>query len=181
MSAEQPHGGMLDDPENAALLRERTLRYAEPLHERERERVDEVIEVTRAGARLGLPRRMIRELRVVRMCRLPQTPPTLPGIFHVRGRVCCALDLQPLLGEGEAIEHGARCMIALLADPHASLGLCIDEVEGLREIYRDEIDAEVELGRSDFISAVTPDLLSILDIERLLAREEFSLSPPIHR
>lgn len=168
--------GSLDDPASAALMRERTARLAEPPRETSRELAHEIIEIVRAGGRLGLPRERVKEIRVVRLCRLPHAPPTVSGIFHVRGRVLCAIDIQPLLGEATPLEHGAHCMVALLEDPRGDLGLRIDDVRGLRPVYRDEIDDSAELGRSDFFTAVTRDLLAIVDIASLLERREFSVT-----
>lgn len=167
----------LDDPEIAGLMRERTARFAEAPRESSRELLAQVVEVRRGDGRLGLPRARVKEIRSVRLCRLPHMPRTLPGVFHLRGRVLPALDLQPLLGEFTSYEQGARCTVAVLSDPRGNLGLCIDEVRGLRLVYADEIDGNAELGRNDFITAVTRDLLALIDVDKLLAHDEFSLSP----
>lgn len=161
------------DAANEALLRERTARLAEAPAEPTRELAHEVVEVARAGGRFGLPRACVKEVRRVRLCRLPHTPPTVPGVFHVRGRVLSALDIQPLLGEAEPPAHGERCLVAMLTSARGQLGLLIDAVHGLRPVYRDELDGGAELGRSEFLIGVTHDLLALVDISRLLERGEF--------
>jgi chemotaxis signal transduction protein len=171
-----PELGALDVAATEALLRERAARFAEVSRESSREQVYEVIDVERAGSRLGLPRERVREIRVVRLCRLPHLPPTLPGIFHIRGRVLPALDIQPLLDELTPLEHDARCMVAMLTDPRGELGLCIDDVHGLRPVYRDELDGSAELGCSEFFTVVTRDLLAIVNVASLLEHHEFTVS-----
>ena len=171
--------GSLDDEATKQLLRERAARFAEAPSESERELAHEVIEVWRAGSRIGLPRARVKEIRVVSLCLLPGTPPTLPGIFHIRGKALCAIDLQPLLGTATPLAHRGRCMIAVLAHPRGDIGLRIDDVVGLRCVYADELDDgddSAGIEHSDFFTAVTKDLLAIVDVSRMLGHREFTMT-----
>lgn len=169
--------GSLDDEATRLLLLKQTARYAEAPIEIHRELAHEVIEVRRAGALVGLPRARVKEIRNVSLCLLPHMPPSMQGIFHIRGKVACAIDLQPLLGDATPLGHGDRCMVAMLTDPRGDVGLRVDDVIGLRRVYADEID-DAQLERSDFVTAVTQDLLVIMDVSRLLDRPEFTMTRP---
>lgn len=174
----EPDARSLDHASIQHLLRERSERLAEEPTEVQRSLAYEVIEIQRASAALGLPCSRVTEIRRVRLCALPHTPPTVSGIFHIRGKASCAIDLQPLVGASTPLEHGDHCLVAMLADPRGQVGLRIDEVIGLRRVYADEIDDDAGLERSDFFAAVTSDLLAIVDVSRLLERREFLMTRP---
>jgi chemotaxis signal transduction protein len=158
-----------------ALLRERARKLAQSVQADAATPLHRVIAVRRGRAVWGLLNPAVKEVRRVRICALPHTPPTITGLFHVRGRAFCALDLQPLVGAPAPLEHDEECLVAMLEGPEGRAGLRIDEVLGAREVFAEDLRPGLDDGALEFVIAVTKDLTSIIDVPRLLSRPEFTM------
>lgn len=155
--------------ERAAALANRRKKAAE------RKILREVTVVRRAGTTLGLPTQSVQEIRRVTLTALPHASTTVIGLFQIRGQVHVMLDIGPLLGDATPLRAGEASLVALVEGAQGRIGLRIDEAIGPRIVYEDELDADIAAGRNDFVSAVTRDLLAVVDCDALLARPEIYL------
>lgn len=168
-------GVVLDAAGQQKLLEARAARFAEDrssdLHKSAKY---SVIEVRRGEHRLGLPSSAMREVRTVKICVLPHSRSTIVGLFHIRGETFCAIDLLPMLRAADPVvlAHGDNCMVAVVENENGKIGLRIDEVIGPRTIAEDEVANELDEAGIDFIEAVTDDLLSVVELDKLLSRSE---------
>jgi chemotaxis signal transduction protein len=177
-----PHPPIRDErtaarPEAALehLLRERARKLAVTAHEDSATPLHAIIAVRRGLATWGLVTPAVKEVRRVRVCVLPHTPATVTGLFHVRGKVYCALDLQPLVGPAEPLEHDEECLVAMVEGPQGRAGLRIDEVIGASEVFAQDLRHGIDDVSAEFVVGVTKNLISIIDVPRLLARPEFTM------
>jgi len=157
----------------AAVLRRRADTLARPADQtRHRQAQMVVAVVTLAQERYGLPALALREItRAPAIVPLPSLPPWIVGIVAVRGEILCAIDLATWLG---IHQPGRPDFLAVVDGPQGTAGLLVDGVLGLREIYADDL-AEAEDPSRDaqtLVRATTRDMVSILDLEVLLGRDD---------
>lgn len=120
--------------------------------------------------RFGIPVDGLRGiLRAPPIAQLPGMPEWLPGIVQVRGELMSVLDLGRWF---QVTGRGAEpTFLAVVEGSRGALGLLVESVEGFREVGEDEIAQKLTaapraVGRP--IRATTRDLVTLLDIERLL-------------
>jgi chemotaxis signal transduction protein len=101
---------------------------------------------------------------------IPGTPAFWAGVVNLRGSMYAVLDVERYLGlpTSEAAENPK---VALVSRGGLSVGLLVDEVAEIRKIRSSEIGPPVADGSSkaEVVRGVTPDMLSVLDLEALLA------------
>ena len=133
---------------------------------------DMAVVVLRVGKEIyGVEMRFVNAVRPLdNVTLLPGTPAFYAGLVNLRGRIYPVLDLRRYLGLAESgvVEKGKLVLVAA-----AGLTLClrVDDVLGVRRIVLSEIEPLLE-GASDrrgVVTGVTPDLLSMLDLNALLA------------
>lgn len=161
-----------------AALQERARRVsARSQHAETRQQLAEVVAVRRGSELWGFPTSAVREVRKLALCALPGVGGAVQGLVQVRGEAVSVVDLAALTGTATAPAHGEELLAVLVAGRPGKLGLRIDEVLGPRLVWADECDGESDGDkRHDFVSAVTRDLLAVIDVERLLARPEVSVA-----
>jgi len=102
---------------------------------------------------------------------LPRTPAFVAGLTNVRGKVVPVLDLRPLFGVHASDESPQT--VVLLHSPRGAVGLLASgqpEVHRLRTTDLSGLPAGSPAGlAADYVRGVTPDLIILLDGERLLA------------
>jgi purine-binding chemotaxis protein CheW len=104
---------------------------------------------------------------------VPGLPGFWAGLVNLRGRLYPVLNLRRFLGlPGEAPAGGGQIALVLMDD--MSVALWVDAVADVRQVPLDEIgpplaEAAGEPGGARFVRGVTPGLLTVLDLEALLA------------
>lgn len=101
---------------------------------------------------------------------IPGTPAFWTGVVNLRGSMYPVLDIERYLGlpASEGVEHPK---VALVSRAGLSVGLLVDEVAEIRKVRSSEIGPPVADGSSkaEVVRGVTPDMLSVLDLEALLS------------
>jgi purine-binding chemotaxis protein CheW len=101
---------------------------------------------------------------------IPGTPAFWTGVVNLRGSMYPVLDIERYLGlpSSEAVESPK---VALVSRHGISVGLLVDEVPEIRQVKVAEIGPPVADGSSkaEVVRGVTPDMLSVLDLEALLS------------
>jgi purine-binding chemotaxis protein CheW len=101
---------------------------------------------------------------------IPGTPAFWTGVVNLRGSMYPVLDIERYLGL-PASEGVASPKVALVTRNGMSVGLLVDEVPEIRPVKVSEIGPPVADGSSkaEVVRGVTPDMLSVLDLEALLS------------
>jgi twitching motility protein PilI len=151
------------------VLEQRARLLAEKSKTADQRKVETLAAVVAVGQeRFGLPVDGLHEiLRTPPLCRLPATPPWFAGITQVRGDILSAVNLGSWFGGAES--RGG--FLAVTSGPQGLLGLLIDTVLNFREIFSDEIAERVNPALGQSISAITKDLVRLVDIRHLLSDE----------
>jgi purine-binding chemotaxis protein CheW len=130
------------------------------------------------GERYAFATDQVREVRpLADITVLPGMPSFVAGLANVRGRIVCVLDLGPLFGvqrpDGAAqslvVLSCARGDVAVLATDRPSA--CVLPVADFGEL---PIGTSAGLDPA-FVRGVTPDLVIVLDAERLLSDPRLSV------
>jgi chemotaxis signal transduction protein len=159
------------DEQTRQLLRLRASELAKRGHVEERRSVGEPVAVFLAGReRIGLPvSSLLSVIRVPPITEVPELPQWMPGLVQVRGTLMTVIDISLWLG---LPQRTAPAYVALLEESRRPLGLLVEGVAGVREIFADEISEQRGAGEADGtlpIQFTTRDLVAILDIRRLFA------------
>ncbi len=126
---------------------------------------------------------MVREiLEVGRMTPLPLTPPFVRGVMNLRGAVVPVIDLKARFGAEPAV-IGRRSSVVIVETDHQDqegplvVGVLVDGVSEVLEIAAQDVEPVPALGTRvprEFLQGMAKakgTLLSILDADRILARE----------
>jgi chemotaxis signal transduction protein len=167
---------MPTEPESEAearILEERAKRLARQVTSDEQETAyDTVVVVTVGNEKLGIPAQSLRVISE-RFSVTPVfgTPPWLAGIAHIGGELVSVVHLGHWLGEATR-RQGAR--LAVVEGPRGALGLLIDDVIGFREVLESDLSDTLSpnAAKQRFTRAITKDLVTLLDVARLLESDE---------
>jgi purine-binding chemotaxis protein CheW len=101
---------------------------------------------------------------------IPGTPAFWAGVVNLRGSMYPVLDIERYLSL-PAADAAENPKVALVSRGGLSVGLLVDEVAEIRKVRSSEIGPPVADGSSkaEVVRGVTPDMLSVLDLEALLA------------
>jgi purine-binding chemotaxis protein CheW len=101
---------------------------------------------------------------------IPGTPAFWAGVVNLRGSMYAVLDIERYLGLPPS-DVAENPKVALVSRAGLSVGLLVDDVAEIRKIRSSEIGPPVTDGSSkaEVVRGVTPDMLSVLDLEALLA------------
>jgi purine-binding chemotaxis protein CheW len=136
---------------------------------------DEVVEalVFALGRELyAFPAMQVHEVRPLGwLTLLPGTPALLAGLINVRGRIVPVIDLRPLLGIASDVETALS--VVLVSYRSGDVGLLVTDRPTVRLVHIGAL-TEPPAGPLSGIDAgcvrgITPELLIVLDAERLLA------------
>jgi purine-binding chemotaxis protein CheW len=160
----------LDEPTLRLLqLRARELAKRGQVEER-RAAGEPVAVVVVGGERLGLPvSSLVSIIRVPHITEVPELPGWMSGLVQIRGTLLTVVDISSWLG---LPQRNAPAYLALLEESRRPLGILVEGVAGVREIFVDEIAEQRGGGESEKalpIRFTTRDLVAVLDIERLFA------------
>jgi len=165
-----------------AILQEMRDEYWRSLEETEQTSTSEIREfvIFRLGnERYGIATGSAREvLRLPRLVPVPRLPAQIRGIINLRGLILAVTDLRPLLGL-QSGELPARPQLIVAEAAGLTTALLTEGVEGIRSIAVDTIEPITEglagFPREAALGHVATDqgLLILLDLEHILARDEF--------
>ena len=101
---------------------------------------------------------------------IPGTPAFWTGVVNLRGSMYPVLDIERYLGL-PASEPVDSPKVALVSRNGLSVGLLVDEVPEIRQVRISEIGPPVadSSSKAEVVRGVTPDMLSVLDLEALLS------------
>lgn len=129
---------------------------------------------------------MVREiLEVGRMTPLPLTPDFVRGVMNLRGAVVPVIDLKARFGCDQAV-IGRRSSVVIIEADHKDqdgplvVGVLVDGVSEVLEISDQDLEPVPSLGTRiprEFLQGMAKakgTLLSILDADRILARESMA-------
>lgn len=122
----------------------------------------------------GIPADGLQELIAVPpISPLPRIPPWMAGIAQIRGELVSIVNLAGWLGIRASSNPKFMAVVALSG---RKLGLLADDLLGYRDVFSNEIAQDFSSsGSSDSgrpILVVTTDLVSVLDLNRLLDDEQ---------
>jgi len=117
---------------------------------------------------------VVEVLRAVSLSKLPGSPPTIEGVFNMRGRIVTVLDIRRMLGLSTTEIRHTEHLIVVRTDTHM-LALRADRALELLTLKLDRYDAiEKDSQNSHLIEMVgkTKDgLVYVLGPSRLIADE----------
>jgi len=159
--------------EKKRILKERAKKLArEPKADpREQERLD-IVEFLLAYERYAIESAWVREVHPLKdITPLPGTPPFVLGIINVRGQIVSVVDLKKFF---DLPAKGLTDLnkVIIVRDELMEFGLLADEVRGVRQILRQELQPSLPTLtgiRAEYLKGVTADRLVVLDIAKLLA------------
>ena len=162
------------EQEDRDLLLERTQQLSH--HTLDQDAVEETLSVAilqLPPERYAVPIQQVQEIEQFRtITRVPGLDAKWCGIVNLRGSMYTVLDLRRYLGlpASDMNQHDKK--IALLAGEEMSLGVLIDQVEEIRQIPLSQITPPPRIAqgvRPESIRGVTPDMITVLDVEGLLS------------
>ena len=117
----------------------------------------------------ALETRFVHEvLRGVELTPLPGSPGVLRGLTLLRGEVLAAVELAPLFGRPTSGKLG---MLLVVGAARPELGLCVEEVEEVLHLAREELlppPAALEAETQGLVSGIHREGLILLEGEALL-------------
>jgi purine-binding chemotaxis protein CheW len=162
-------------PEAASreILEERARELARPLDEEDRGESTSLLILGVGAERYGIDITTVQETRsLAQIAPLPNTPPFWRGLVNVRGRLCPVLDLGRYLQVPDAgLGEGDLRMLVVVFGAGLTVALVVDSVGEIRRIPTGSVKAspaESPGAGSRAILGVTPDLVSVLDVDELL-------------
>jgi purine-binding chemotaxis protein CheW len=164
------------DPTDAAtrrILEDRARALAGALVAEERADTVELVVLTVGSERYGVDADRVREIRsLAELTPVPGTPPFWVGVVNVRGTLYPVLDLHRYLDLPGADSGDQTRKVVLVSAAGLAVGLMVEEASGVRPVAADAVGPPLG-GASEALTAtvrgVTDDLLTILDVEALLA------------
>lgn len=119
----------------------------------------------------GVPIKYVQEIRPRgELTRVPGTPTFYAGLVNLRGHLYPVLDLQRYLNLPEPAD--GKTKIILVAAAGLEICILVDDVLDIQWVAESEIKSlliEEASTQRDFITGVTTDLLSMLDLDTLLS------------
>lgn len=106
---------------------------------------------------------------------LPGLPSCMPGIAQIRGEPLSVVDLRQLYALAPGSERPP--LVAVLQAAPGRLGALVDQLEGFRTIFADEVSESRQLAADLPILGTTRDLVHILDVDSLADDSRIMVSP----
>jgi purine-binding chemotaxis protein CheW len=162
------------------ILAERAHALAQPLLADEPADTVEMIVMILGRERYGVDTRCVKEiLGLADLAPVPGTPAFWRGIVNVRGTLYPVLDLRQFLSLPADDADEGQGTVVLVAGGGLTVGLVVDHVPGVRRIPAAAIRTLVLAGAPDTdrgsMRGVTDDLLTVLDVDALLANPRLAV------
>jgi purine-binding chemotaxis protein CheW len=134
--------------------------------------------------RYAFPGSQVREVRPLGfLSRLPGTPALIRGLINVRGRIVPVIDLRPLLGL-PSDEQQPHMSVVLVSAPGGDVGVLATDRPTVRLLRSTDLmqpPPGTLAGLDPSCSrGITPDLVVVLDAERLLADSRLVVQHDAH-
>ena len=101
---------------------------------------------------------------------VPGAPAFVRGLTLFKGQVLPVLDLRALVGASSGALSDLASVVAIGGE-RADFGLLADSIDGIRDVAPHEIHSArrgMEDGRSEFVSGMTDDAVSLVDADALV-------------
>lgn len=165
------------DDATRQILEDRARELARPMQQDEESETTALLILVVGVERYGVDITTVGETRPLSgLAPLPNAPPFWKGLVNVRGRLCPVLDLGRYLhvpeSEWTGVPGRAHSMLVVVGAAGLTVGLMVDAVDEIRRIPMGVLKAsaaEPQGGGAGVILGVTRDLISVLDVEALLA------------
>lgn len=126
----------------------------------------------------GIPIEKTKEVaRPLQITHIPGTPAHIMGLMSLHGEILCVVDVKTLLNLGEAI-LSENSKIVVVRTREGPVGIYCDEVTGIYDIAKKDREPALPTLSSEMSDCIKEQvqtrngLMGILDIERLLLRQE---------
>ncbi|MCC6744039.1 MAG: purine-binding chemotaxis protein CheW [Acidobacteria bacterium] len=133
-----------------------------------------LIAFSRGEHRYGIELAYLSEIRPVTRCTpVPGVPPFYVGVIHVRGDIIAVLDIAVLFGREPGIAADEQFAIVVSAGD-VTAGLLADSVDDVHDLQPGRIHPPLTTftdRRERYISGLSQDGVSILDVDKLLHDE----------
>jgi purine-binding chemotaxis protein CheW len=134
------------------------------------ERERQLVVFSLHGEHYGLPITSVKEIiRYVPPSATATATGEIKGLINLRGRTLPIVDLSGRLG-GQ-LETGRRTRILVVEVSNGSLGLIVDNVDGIIEVPAEQIETlptVADTGLGDEVAVVGDRLILVIDAERAL-------------
>ena len=164
------------------ILEERARVLSRPPEAEESAEIVPLAVLAVGGERYGVDIRHVQEIKpLAGLTPVPATPGFWRGLVNLRGSLYPVLDLRVYLGVARADSDRVGTVV-LLSGSGVSIGLLADSVPEIVRIPTQSIGArpsEARVGSAEVIMGMTPDLLSVIDVEALLTDPMLSVQDEI--
>ncbi len=130
----------------------------------------------------GIPILKVREIiKLLEITSIPKTPGYIKGVINLRGKIISIMDLRLKFGLEEKEYNERTCIVVVeisLNDTRKLMGLIVDAVSEVVNLTTDQIEPPPEYGYQNNqgfltgVGKVKERVILLLDIERILSREE---------
>jgi purine-binding chemotaxis protein CheW len=137
-----------------------------------------------AAEEYGLEILKVREIiGLMKITRIPRTPPYIRGVINLRGKVIPVLDLRLRFGMDATPDTEQTCVIVVDMSTVAGsmmMGVVVDAVSEVQNINQDQIEAAPMIGShadTTFILGIAKiknEVKILLDIDKVLTNADFS-------
>lgn len=164
------------DPHTQAILEARAQALAQPPAAAPAEDVMSLVVLALGVEKYGIDIRSVVEIQPAGpITRLPGAPPTWLGLTNLRGRLYPVLDLRRYLSLNRLASSATMQRLVLVAgtgdNADMEVGFIVDDAPHVRQVSLSDLSAplvEPAAGQPNVMVGVTADLLTVLDVDRLL-------------
>jgi purine-binding chemotaxis protein CheW len=164
---------VMDQDTVRRILEERARVLARAPEAEDASEIERLVVLVLGQERYGVDIGHVREIQpVAALTRIPGTPPFWAGLINLRGTVYPVLHLARFLTLPSSAAEGEGKIVLVSTEPGVTIGLLVDDVPAVRDVRYSEIGPPVvgpTTGKTGVVSGLTRDLLSVLDLEVLLA------------
>lgn len=130
----------------------------------------------------GIPILKVKEIiKLLDITSIPKTPGYIKGVINLRGKIIPIMDLRLKFGLEEMEYNERTCIVVVeitLNETRKLMGLIVDTVSEVANLTTDQIEPPPEYGFQNNqgfligVGKVKERVILLLDIERILSREE---------
>ncbi len=144
------------------------------------DRVVQLVTFRLGGETYGIDVMNVQEvLRISEIAPVPGAPEYVLGIINLRGNVVTVVDTRARFGLPSS-ETDDASRIVIVESEDQVVGILVDSVAEVVELNQSEIDVPPNVGNEDsarYVQGVAnreSDLLIVIDLDKLLARDDWS-------
>jgi len=144
------------------------------------DRVVQLVTFQLGGETYGIDVMNVQEvLRITEIAPVPGAPDYVLGIINLRGNVVTVVDTRARFGLPSS-ETDDASRIVIVESENQVVGILVDSVAEVVELNQSEIDVPPNVGNEDsgrYVLGVAnreSDLLIVIDLDKLLARDDWS-------